>query len=272
MYRELNNVDIEEVKKRAREKLGDCRKTNDIIGTQIFNILSLYARVIYYPLGDDAPWGFTRISGSTNDAELEKPFVALNTSISVPCQVFAAAHELYHIWYEQKPDMLPGNLLDEDDKEINEKKANRFAAEFLVDEEILCQEIRTYKINRVSIKEVLQLSELFTVPYKAMVKRLHETGNIDGITKEQLLSEPDESISQYRKRYAISEGEADNRIAIDNLVDLSVNAYELGFITFEKLEYLLGICNLEPNDLGILKKSSCAFPSEKELDEIMEED
>ncbi|MDE6635756.1 MAG: hypothetical protein K2K09_04010 [Lachnospiraceae bacterium] len=27
----------------------------------------------------------------------EKPFVAINTSIPVDCQVFAAAHELYHI-------------------------------------------------------------------------------------------------------------------------------------------------------------------------------
>ena len=102
MTNELNEVDINEIKKFAREKLGSCRKGNDIIGTQIFSILSLYARVIYYPLGKDAPWGFTRISGSRNDALLDKPFVAINSSIPFDCQVFAAAHELYHIWSCQR--------------------------------------------------------------------------------------------------------------------------------------------------------------------------
>ena len=131
MLKELNQIEVDEIKKQVREKLGVCRKTNDIIGTQIFSILSLYARVIYYPLGKYAPWGFTRISGSRNDAGAEKPFVAINTSIPIPCQVFAAAHELYHIWYEHNPDILPANLLDDSDKGTNEKKANRFAAEFL---------------------------------------------------------------------------------------------------------------------------------------------
>ena len=97
MHKGLSDFEIEEVKNQARKKLGVCRKTNDIIGVKIFSILGLYARVIYYPLGKDAPWGFTRISGSQNDAALEKPFVAINTSIPVDCQVFAAAHELYHI-------------------------------------------------------------------------------------------------------------------------------------------------------------------------------
>lgn len=82
----------------------------DIIGSQIFSILGLYARVIYYQLGKNAPWGFTRISGSRDDASLEKPFVAINTSILIDCQVFAAAHELYHIWYEKNPDILPSDL------------------------------------------------------------------------------------------------------------------------------------------------------------------
>ncbi|MDE6974887.1 MAG: hypothetical protein K2P38_17645 [Lachnospiraceae bacterium] len=82
----------------------------DIIGSQIFSILGLYARVIYYQLGKNAPWGFTRISGSRDDASLEKPFVAINTSIPIDCQVFAAAHELYHIWYEKNPDILPSDL------------------------------------------------------------------------------------------------------------------------------------------------------------------
>ena len=332
MRRELNELEIKEIKDHAREKLGICRKTNDVIGSQIFSILGLYARVIYYPFGKDAPWGFIRISGSRNDAALDKPFVAINTSIPVPCQVFAAVHELYHIWYEHNPDVLPSDLLDEDDKEINEKKANRFAAEFLIDEMMLRQEIQTYGIKKFDIKSVLQLADLFTVPYRAMAKRLFETGFIkaeekdillsesdesiarlrkryafsageadnriavDNLAdlftvpyramakrlfetgfikaedKDTLLSESDESIAQFRKRYAFFAGEADNRIAVDNLADLSVKAYEQELITFEKLEYLLGMCGLKSEDIGIQKTSGAAFPSDEELDEIMEGD
>ena len=272
MRKDLNDFEIEEIKTQAREKLGFCRKTHDIIGTQIFSILGLYARVIYYPLGKNAPWGFTRISGSKNDAGLEKPFVAINTSIPVSCQVFAAAHELYHIWYEHNPDIISNDLLDEDSEETNEKKANRFAAEFLVDESMLRQEIDTYRIKKINIKTVLQLAELFTVPYKAMVKRLYETGYIMASEKEKLLSETSESIERYRKKYALGAGEADNRIAVDNLAELSVNAYEAELITFEKLEYLLDVCGLKPDDLGIYKDSGSSFPSDDELDEIMEGD
>ena len=271
MHKELSDFEVEEVKKRAREKLGVCRKVNDIIGVQIFSILGLYARVIYYPLGKDAPWGFTRISGSQNDSALKKPFVAINTSISIDCQVFAAAHELYHIWFEQKPDILPSDLLEENGKEINEKRANRFAAEFLVDEMVLRQELEIYKIRECTIKSVLQLADLFTVPYQAMAKRLREIGFIGDEELKKLLSESKDSIMRYKKRYALSSPEADEHIAMDNLAELAVNAFEADLITYEKLEYLLWLCGLKPGDIGITKMSGRVFPSDEELDSVMEE-
>ena len=63
----------------------------------------------------------------------------------------------------------------------------------------------------------------------------------------------------------------EERVAIDNLVDLAVSAYELGHITYEKLEYLLRMSKLEPKDIGIEKKAVYGFPSDDELDSIMEE-
>ena len=271
MHKELCESEIEEIKKQARIKLGECRKLNDIIGNQIFSILGLYARVIYYPLGDTAPWGFTRISGSKNDAGLEKPFVAINTSIPLDCQVFAGAHELFHIWYDKKPDVLPADLLHESDNELEEKKANRFAAEFLVDEVMLKQEMDLYKIKKISVKSILQLSDLFTVPYIAMTKRLRETGVINAQELKQFLSESDETIEKYRKCYAFQTKKADHRIAMDNLVELSVNAYRKGYITFEKFEYLLSLSDMTPDELGIIKKTDDSFPSDEELQSIMEE-
>ena len=271
MLNDLNEFEISEIKKYASSKLGMCRKGNDIIGNQIFSILSLYARVMYYPLGKDAPWGFTRISGSRNDATLEKPFVAINTSIPLDCQVFAAAHELYHIWYEQKPDVLPADLLDEQDKTISERKANRFAAEFLVDEMLLRQEIGLYKISEFSIKSILQLCELFVVPYRTMAKRLREIKLISEDELQKFLNESEESINRYRSRYSFVLRCPDERVGMDNLIELSVDAYEKGYVTFEKLEYLLELSNMTPETLGIEKKLKYEFPSDDELDSIMEE-
>lgn len=271
MNNTLTAKDIKEVQNFAREKLGLCRKENDIIGTQIFSILSIYARVIYYPLGKDAIWGFTRISGSRNDAILEKPFVAINSSIPVDCQVFAAAHELYHIWYEQAPDVLPSDLLDEQDKKLNEKKANRFAAEFLVDEQLLNQELASYEIKKFTIKDILRMSSLFTVPYKAMAKRLSETGRISQGDLSKFLSETDESIERYRKLYSTPVPKPDNRIAIDNLIELAVAAFEKDLITYEKLEYLLRLGHLKPEELGIMPEAAYSFPSDDELAAILEE-
>lgn len=271
MTNELSEIEVNEIKEFAREKLGNCRKSNDIIGTQIFSILSLHARVIYYPLGKGAPWGFTRISGSRNDALLDKPFVAINSSIPVDCQVFAAAHELYHIWYEQNPDVLPSDLLSEQNQEVSEKRANRFAAEFLVDEQLLRQEIDIYKIKRYTIKSILQLASIFSVPYRTMVKRLYEISLISNSEADGLLFETEDAIEKYKRIYSFPSINADERITMDNLVELSVNAYEKGLISFEKLEYLLEMSNLSPKDLGIEKKASYPFPSDDELDSIMEE-
>lgn len=271
MTNDLNKFDIQEIKSLAKEKLGLCSKVNDIIGTQIFSIMSLYARVIYYPLGKEAPWGFTRISGSRNDSLLEKPFVAINSSIPVDCQVFAAAHELYHIWFEQNPDVVPADLLNEQDKVTSEKKANRFAAEFLVNDQLLRQEIQIYNLKKFNIKEVLQLASLFTVPYRTMVKRLREVELICEADMNILLEETEDSVEKYKKRFSIPVQKPDNRIVMDNLVELAVNAYEVKYITYEKLEYLLDLSNLKPEDLGIENKSSFVFPSDEELDSIMEE-
>ena len=271
MSAELNAFEIDEIKKDAREKIGECRKNNDIIGTQIFSILGLYARVIYYPLGREAPWGFTRIRGQASDSTIKKPFTAINTSITLQEQVFAAAHELYHIWYEKSPDYLPSNLLDEE-KNKQEAKASRFAAEFLIDEMLLLQEMLLFDIKKITLKSILQLADIFQVPYRAMVKRLFEINKISKPERDEFLAKTDAEIAQYQKRYGFSVGTPDNRIIADNLVDLAVKAYESNLITFEKLEFILSQSDLKPEDVGICNANASLIPSDDEIDKIMEED
>ena len=267
---ELTAAELSEIKEQAASKLGVCKKQNDIIGQQIFSILSLYARVIYYPLGEKAVWGFTRIIGTSEKESAGRPFVAINSSIPVDCQVFAAAHELYHIWYDEKAEIVPANIIDESDR--NELKANRFAAEFLVDEDLLLRELNMYSIsgNSITIKDILRLSELFTVPYRTMAKRLYETGVYDKKNRDLFLSKTEEEVLAARKRFAIPVPQSDSRIAIDTLNDLAVNAYEKQLISYEKLAYLLSISELTPADIGVYEPKKSLFPSDDELSEIME--
>ena len=74
-----------------------------------------------------------------------------------------------------------------------------------------------------------------------------------------------------QKRFSIPIPEADGRIALDNLVDLAVSAYEKKLILYEKLEYLLSLSKLKPEDIGISKPEVFIPPSDDMLDEIMEE-
>lgn len=270
---ELTEAEALKVKDYAASKLGVCRKMNDIIGTQIFQILSLHARVIYYPLGKESVWGFTRIKGARGGVQSQKPFVVINSSIPIDCQVFAAAHELYHIWEDDKVDVVPAYVMDDETGDRNELKANRFAAEFLVEEELLIKELRTYGIasDNVSLKDILILSELFCVPYRTMVKRLFEIGFITKTDRNRFLNASEQEVMIARKRYALSIPQGDEKIAIDNLTELAVDAYENKRITFEKLEYLLDISNLKPVDVGISESENNPFPSDDELDKIMEE-
>ena len=271
MRNDLTPQDIAEIKAKAREKLGMCRMLGDVIGTKVFFILGHYARVIYYPLGENAPWGLTRISGSKNDSQLKKPFVAINSSIPKPCQVFAAAHELYHIWYERRPSVLTSDSVGLDSQDRNELRANRFASEFLVSDTVLRQQLELYQIHQLNTKSVLLLADLFMIPYREMVERLFELDWIDAKTCELMLKPSALDIEQCRKKYAYPIHKADNTIAVDNLAELTISAFDERLITYEKMEYLLEICGLKPlEDFGICKKPVPDFPSEKELDEIME--
>ncbi len=274
----LSEGEIADLQRMARSKLGECRKTQDVIGNQIFSILGLYARVFYYPLGEKEPWGLTYMWGTDSAYSDEKPFVAINTSIPIDAQVFAAAHELYHIWFDQRSEAIPSSILydsGESDHEIDdpELRANRFAAEFLVDEDLLRQEMKIYSITpgKIRVKDVLTLASLFTVPYKTMIKRLCEIGAMNKFEMDDFLSKSEDILTSLRTRFALPTLPTDNRVLIDNLVELAVSAYEQKKISYEKLQYVLSISNLEPKDVGIEEPITIMPPSDELLDSIMEE-
>lgn len=264
---QLSKRDVEKVRVQAREKLVAYCKLNDVIGTQIFSILEKESKVLYYPLEDQKVWGFSEIIKG-------KSFVCINTSIPYEKQVFAAAHELYHIWYGSSGEIM----LSEDDQEPDTDKevelcANRFAAEFLVNEELLLQEMRTYGIEKADIemKDIVRLSNIFVVPYRTMVKRLYEIGVFKEKAFTYYMMYSDEQADIWKSRLGLSVPVRKEKIGLSDLVNKAMELYEKKLITYEKLEYLLKFAELTPSKMGIEKSSGYQAPTDDELDAIMEE-
>lgn len=265
--KELSRKDVDTIKAYAREKLVAYCKLNDVIGPQIFNILEKECKVLYYPLEEQQVWGFSeKIKG--------KSFVCINTSLPYDKQVFAAAHELYHLWYGTSGEVL----ISEDSEEPSsyrevEMWANRFAAEFLVNGELLRQEIINYDIdlNGIGIKDIIKLANLFVVPYKTMVRRLYELNIINKRQYTAFMEYTEEQVNIWRNRLAVSLPERKNKIGLADMIDRALNLYENKLITYEKLEYLLEFSGVSPKEVGVEKESTYEPPTDDELDAIMEE-
>lgn len=265
--KQLSKKDIQNIQFLAREKLNVYCKLNDIVGTGIFSILEKENKVLYYPLEDQQVWGFSEtIQG--------KSFVCINTSISYNKQVFAAAHELYHIWFGSSGEiMISEDMQEPDSNEEAELFANRFAAEFLINEELLRQEMRVFDIDKenLNVKDIVRLANLFVVPYRTMVRRLYEIGVCSKKEFEKFKCYTDTQAEVWCNRLGLSVAVRKDRIGLSNLVDKAIELHEKHLITYEKLEYLLEFAELTPEKLGITKESSYQPPMEDELDAIMEE-
>lgn len=266
----LDNKTIDEIKGLARQKLIEYSKLNDVIGGQIFSILELQNKVLYYPIKDEEVWGFSeKIKG--------KSFVWINTAISYDKQVFAAAHELYHLWFENNGEVILKKDLEETNSDTIiseiELRANRFAAEFLINEELFLQEMRTYGVekNKICIKDILKLSNLFVAPYKTMVKRLYEIKLINKKRYNEFMEISNREIEIWMNRLGLSLPTRDHKIGLNSLVDRAMELYEKKKITREKLEYLLDFAQLTMEEMGIEDEEPYIPPTDEELDAIMEE-
>lgn len=263
----LSKKDIQTIQSLAREKLNAYCKLNDVVGTSVFSILEKDNKVLYYPLEDQQVWGFCEtIQG--------KSFVCINTSIPYDKQVFAAAHELYHIWFGSPGEiMISEDMQEPNTGEEEELYANRFAAEFLVNEELLRQEIRVFDMDQdsLNIKEVVRLANYFVVPYRTMVRRLYEIGIFSRKKYEAFKSFTDEQADIWRNRLGLSVSVRKDKIGLSDLVDRAIELYEKHLITYEKLEYLLEFAELTPEKMGVVKSEPYQPPTEEELDAIMEE-
>ena len=178
---------------------------NNIIRDDIFNILENYVTrhdmpfsLLRYPIKDKELCACTFIRKGCM-------FVMVNSDLPLSKQIFAAAHELYHIYcYLEENDpvllqtgsILESNVLDDAAKEVEDMEANAFAGLLLAPPDRIDEQMRIYGIKRgeISLQDVLMLMEIFAIPYKAIVLRLFEDGIISEAEAREFFTMPQKEI------------------------------------------------------------------------------
>ena len=158
-----------------------------IVRENIFSVILNYARkkelpleIMRYPFHDDELWAFTFLKG-------EAIFLCVNSGLPMCRQIFAAAHELYHIYcFGEDTDqntirngsLLKETAIDEGACSREELEANAFAGLLLMPGEDIQRQINTMGIDlkHLDLDDVLSLMDVFALPYKACVLRLYECG------------------------------------------------------------------------------------------------
>lgn len=138
---------------------------------------NVQVKVLYIPLKDIQLWGlFYQLDGIY--------FIVINSEISLSKQSVALAHEFYHLYSAVEENMVPLDILSDNEKKIKieDKKANAFAACFLMPEHILKSMLK--KPNTIEEKIVLIkiVMDVFMVPFKTAVIRLME---IEYLTEDE---------------------------------------------------------------------------------------
>lgn len=172
---------------------------NNIIQDDIFSVLVNYARknreyldLLRFPTKDDDFCALTRVQKG-------RIFVYVNSQLPLSKQIFATAHELYHIWcfidnkdrsILRKGSFLSAATMDEDVKSQEDREANAFAGLLLVPSSALHEQMQIYGIDskHLGMEEILRLMAIFAVPYKAILMRLYEDGYLDQTAFMRFLS------------------------------------------------------------------------------------
>ena len=276
----LNEVQVDEIRKLA----GDERRFLGFVGetpiaNDIFTILDrLDIMLLEYPIeseGDRPAFSAAIMYSEEGDRKLT--FIGLNTADHYDKQIFAIAHELYH-YYTKSGSHL--SRPEDEESSLIEVKANRFAAEFLLPETVLesivLDEFKTSTLEKVQHKTLLRfiarLHCTWWLPYRSLVKRMHEIGAI--------------SAEQYAELYSVDErdlqgeygkiGQAINKEVFlklnqptknigtsPNEIEIIIRNFEDNLIDEDKFAETLSLFNRTPDEFGYEIKVS-----QEDIDEL----
>ncbi len=266
----LSQSDIELLEKKA---LGE-RKLYELgdfspIGEKIFNIIeNVYSSyILLYPLQTKSVAGFTRKHG-------EMVQIFINTGFNMSFQIFAAAHELYHlIQFKQanSDDFIVCNNMDisetiaDNVTSAEEFKANYFAAAFLLPCDVIKERFSNVKnsnfVEEDMILEIIKIQAEYEVPYKTILKRLSELKIISNSEFQKLL-EHEENVLEYRrmldtdiaKQIYNLENTSYRKYHTLNVPKIAFDVYRNNIISISKLESIISQYDKSLADFRVTEK------------------
>ncbi|QNU67172.1 ImmA/IrrE family metallo-endopeptidase [Ruminiclostridium herbifermentans] len=260
---ELEKIEEKALYQRRIHVLGD----ESPIGNKIFNLIenTYKSYMMLYPLKTKKVAGFTRKQG-------ENIQIFINTSFNTSFQIFAAAHELYHLidFEENNTDefIVCNNQdisenIDDKNKNIVELKANYFSAAFLLPASVIRNRFETFKKSDLyfeenMIIEIIKLQYEYEVPFKTVLKRLKEL-KLVGDNKFNKLLEINDNLTYYCKmmddaifkRINELESPSYRKYHSLNVPKMAYDIYRNGLISFDKLESKLNQYDKNISDFNL---------------------
>lgn len=166
------------------KQVSEFRTDNGLSSSEPITLRSLLLKLniltIFRPLSEN-------FSGMCLKDSSEHRFMLINSNQPQGRQHFTIAHELYHLYIEDKPTPHKCNP-GYGSKNLTEQCADMFASSLLMPEAGICQLIpeTELKTKNISIATVLKLEHYFSVSRQALLYRLLNIGLIAESTRSKL--------------------------------------------------------------------------------------
>ena len=161
-----------------QKKANLFRERNGISGSEAIRIKSLLLKLNVFTLFRPLTEAFSGMSLKINE---NAKFILVNSNHSIGRQHFTIAHELYHLFIQEKFEIhqCKTGLFDLKNKE--EYNADYFASCLLMPESGIQEMIPDAELNKkkISLQTVLKLEQYFSVSHSSMLLRLKMLGLID---------------------------------------------------------------------------------------------
>jgi Zn-dependent peptidase ImmA (M78 family) len=275
----LTEVQVDEISKLAGEKRRSLGFVETPIANDIFTILDrLDIMLLEYPIEPegDRP-AFSAAIMYSEECDKKLTFIGLNTADYYDKQIFAIAHELYHYFTKSGSHL---SRPEDEESSLIEVKANRFAAEFLLPETVLesivLDEFKTSSLEKIQHKTLLRfiarLHCTWWLPYRSLVRRLHEIGAITSEQYAELYSVDERDLQgEYgkigqaiNKEVFLKLNQPTKNIGTSpNEIEIIIRNFEDNLIDEDKFSETLSLFNRTPNGFGYGIKVS-----QEDIDEL----
>jgi Zn-dependent peptidase ImmA (M78 family) len=247
--------------KRERDAMEMARKVRAEAGlgdepiADIFGLLErLGVLFLRYPLGEKAIEGYAARRGGQRT-------IFTNTSYSRGKEIFTAAHELAHLYFDlQEEGIIADEAIhfDNADLEVSEVRANYFAAHFLMPLPAVvcfCNDIVDVEPKAITAQDVVRMQQHFRVSFQAALIRLKALNLITPAAAEKAQKyDGCSSLTELVRRcgYEPELLYPDEKIHVPaGIIQKAVALYEAERIPYGSFSHFLQLIGKTPEEFGL---------------------